>query len=198
MQSSYINLLSLSPCTKEIPYLGTGIAREDGQLNHGFKNLVAYPELINAIPELSSDRAMKSLVHSLNTRASRFFTTGCFSRTIAEKFGYRHHGYLEFSWNCQVCIRDAINYFSLFFHFEQFLHNHQFDQKVKFQWSIQQTKFTDVNLNGFCCAIFIDTDYCTSSDIAYDTWKVSLTVLESFLNSVPGQSAQTIYNSQLI
>jgi hypothetical protein len=61
MQSSYINLLSLSPCAKEVPYLGTGIAREDGQIDHGFKNLIAYPDLIDAIPELATDRSMKFL-----------------------------------------------------------------------------------------------------------------------------------------
>ena len=135
MHPTYINLLSLCPCTKEIPYLGTGIVRADGQTNHGFKNLIAYPDLIDAIPELSSDREMKSLIYNLNT-GSRFFTTGCFSSEVREKSGYRYRGYLEFSWNCQVCVRDAINYFSLFFHFEQFLQNNHFDQKVKFQWSI--------------------------------------------------------------
>lgn len=193
MQPSYLNLLSLSPCAKEVPYLGTGIAREDGQINHGFKNLIAYPDLIDAIPELATDRSMKSLIHTLNTGSSRFFTTGCFSSKVSDKCGYRYHGYLNFSWNCQVCIRDAINYFSLFFHFEQFLHTHKFDQKVKFQWSIKQTHFLDLNLAGFCCSVFINTDCCDSSDVAEDTWKASLRMLEIFLGSVPGASAQTIY-----
>jgi hypothetical protein len=193
MQSSYINLLSLSPCAKEVPYLGTGIAREDGQIDHGFKNLIAYPDLIDAIPELATDRSMKSLVCTLNTGSSRFFTTGCFSDKTRDKCGYRYHGYLNFSWNCQVCIRDAINYFTLFFHFEQFLHTHKFDQKVKFQWSIEQTQFLDLNLAGFCCSVFINTDCCTSNDLAEDTWKASLRMLEIFLGSVPGSSAQTIY-----
>ena len=193
MQPSYINLLSLSSCTKEIPYLGTGIPRADGQVDHGFKNLIAYPDLIDAIPELATDRSMKSLVYSLNAETSRFFTTGCFSSEVQEKSGYRHHGYLNFSWNCQVCVCDAINYFSLFFHFEQFLHTHKFDQKVEFQWSIEQTHFLDLGLAGFCCAIFINTDSCRSGDIAEATWKASLRVLEAFLCSVPGQSAQRIY-----
>jgi thioredoxin reductase (NADPH) len=62
MQPSYINLLSLSPCAKEVPYLGTGIARADGQLNHGFKNLIAYPDLIDAIPELATDPLADDIV----------------------------------------------------------------------------------------------------------------------------------------
>ncbi len=193
MQQSYINILSLSPCAKEVPYLGTGIAREDGQINHGFKNLISYPDLIDAIPELAIDRSMKSLVYILNTGTSRFFTTGCFSGEVQENCGYRHQGYLNFSWNCQVCVRDAINYFSLFFHFEQFLYTHKFDQKVKFQWSIEQTHFLDLDLAGFCCAIFINTDCCASSSVATATWKASLRILETFLGSVPGQSAQKIY-----
>ena len=192
MNPSYINLLSLSPCAKEVPYLSTGIASQDGQINHGFKNLITCPDLIDAIPELTTDRSMKSLIHSLNTKSSRFFTTGCFSGEVKDQCGYQYHGYLNFSWNCQVCIRDAINYFSLFFHFEQFLHTHKFDQKVKFQWSIEQTHFLDPNLNGFCCSIFIDTN-CTSNDRAKATWKASLSALEVFLSSVPGSSAQTIY-----
>ena len=49
----------MSLCPKEIPYLGTGIPRRDGEINHGFKNLIAYPNLIDAIPELTSDRAMR-------------------------------------------------------------------------------------------------------------------------------------------
>ena len=192
MHPSYINLLALSPCAKEVPYLSTGIANQDGQINHGFKNLITCPDLIDAIPELATDRSMKSLIHSLNTRSSRFFTTGCFSGEVKDRCGYQYHGYLNFSWNCQVCIRDAINYFSLFFHFEQFLHTHKFNQKVKFQWSIEQTYFSDPNLNGFCCSIFINTN-CTSIDRAKDTWKASLSALEVFLSSVPGSSAQNIY-----
>lgn len=193
MQPPYLNLLSLSPCAIAIPYLGDGIPRANGQINHGFKNLIAYPDLIEAIPELASDPAMKSLVITLNARSSRFFTTGCFSSQIADPSGYRYHGYLQFSWNCQVCIRDAINYFSLFFHFEQFLHTHKFNRAVKFNWSIEQTHFLDLDLAGFCCAIFINTDYCASDDRAYASWEGTLAVLESFLGSVPGKSAQSIY-----
>ena len=192
MHPPYLNLLSLGSCIKEIPYLGTGIARADGQINHGFKNLIDRPDLIDAIPELNADRSMKSLVCALNT-GSRFFTTGCFSREITDKLGSRCQGYLEFSWNCQVCVRDAINYFSLFFHFQQFLYTNQFDRQVKFQWSLEQTHFLDLDLLGFCCAISIETGACASKDRASEIWQVSLSALETFLNSVPGESAQVIY-----
>ncbi len=128
MQLPYLNLLSVNPHTKKIPYIGNAIGQEIGERDHGFKNLVAHPELINDIPEI----AMKFLIYSLNFGNTKFFTTGCFSREIVAECSYAYHGYLEFPWNCQNYIRDAINYFSLFFHFEQFLHHQNFRQKVEF------------------------------------------------------------------
>lgn len=194
MKQSYLsNSLSIGAHSKEIPYLSDGITRSDGQINYGFKNLIAHPELLEAIPELNGDRALKSLVHLLNFGGAPFFTTGCFSQEISEEGGYRRSGYIEFAWNYQACVRDAINYFSLFFHFEQFLHINQFDRKVKFQWSLEQTHFLDLDLLGFCCAISIETGACASSDLAYEIWQVSLSALETFLNSVPSQSTPVIY-----
>jgi hypothetical protein len=162
-------------------------------MNYGFKNLITHPELIDTIPELTSDQVLKSLVCSLNFGDTRFFTTGCFSSEIKEECGYRYNGYVEFSWNCQICIRDAINYFSLFFHFEKFLPTHSFEQKVKFHWLIEETQFLDVNIAGFCCAIFINTACYPSRDQAYYSWQASLKMLELFLGSVPVQSSTAIY-----
>lgn len=193
MQQSYLNSLSIGTHSREIPYLSDGIERSSGQMNYGFKNLIAHPELLEAIPELSGDRALKSLVHRLNSGDTQFFTTGCFSHEISEEGGYRYGGYIEFAWNCQVCVRDAINYFSLFFHFEQFLSRTNFEPQVKFHWSIEETIFVDRQIPGFCCAVYVKTDRCSSRNKACQIWQQSLIVLESFLGSIPMRSSAVIY-----
>ncbi|KAM3095069.1 hypothetical protein ACKFKG_14270 [Phormidesmis sp. 146-35] len=193
MQPLYPNSLSISPYSKEIPYSSSKVTRNDGEINHGFKNLIAHPELVDIIPELASDQALKSLVCALNFGHTQFFTTGCFSSQVKEEDGYRYSGYLEFAWNCQICVRDAINYFSLFFHFEQFLRDHRVKQSVSFQWLLEEAQFLDVEIAGFCCAIFINTVCCSSSHQAYADWQGSLSMLESFLCTIPMQSSRVIY-----
>jgi hypothetical protein len=59
MKLPYLNLLLVSSHVKEIPYIGNAIGQEIGERNHGFKNLIAHPELINDIPEIAVDEAMK-------------------------------------------------------------------------------------------------------------------------------------------
>ena len=193
MKQINLNSLSIGSYSKEIPYLSEGIARSDGQMNYGFKNLIAYPELLEAIPELNGDRALKSLVSSLNSGDTQFFTTGCSSQKISEEDGYRVSGYIEFAWNCQVCVRDAINYFSLFFHFEQSLCRNNFEPQVKFHWSIDETIFVDLQIPGFGCTVFVKTDCYSSRNKAYQTWHQSLTMLDSFLGSIPIKSSTAIY-----
>lgn len=193
MQQSYLNSLSIGSHSQEIPYLSDGIERSNGQMNYGFKNLIIHPELLAAIPELSSDRALESLVRRLNFGSSPFFTSGCFSQEISAADGCRLRGQIEFAWNCQVCIRDAINYFSLFFHFEQFLCRNNLVPPAKFHWSIEETIFIDLQIPGFSCIISIDTDCYLSRNKACQTWQQSLTILESFFGSIPMRSSTVIY-----
>lgn len=91
----YLNILSLSPYGKSIPYAGSGVPQKDGQANYGFKNLKAKPALVDTIPELLSDSALKNLVRSLNLESSHFFSVGCFSTSAQTERGHRHRGHLK-------------------------------------------------------------------------------------------------------
>ncbi|MEM9482758.1 MAG: hypothetical protein AAGA83_03610 [Cyanobacteria bacterium P01_F01_bin.116] len=184
---SYVNTLHMSPYGKSIPY------PESGETNHGFKNLKNSPDLIDSIPELSTDDGLKSLVKSLNTQESSFFSIGCFSEIRKTLHGLRRQGYVEFAWNCTNCVQDAIHYFSLFFHFEQFLRTQGFNHKVKLDWIIEEAQFCDIDLCGFCCAIFIDTAPCQLAADAAIAWQTSLQTIELFLNAIPRSSSSVIY-----
>jgi hypothetical protein len=190
----YLNSLSISPYGKTIPYAGSGLVRADGNANYGFKNLKIKPDLIEAIPELASDKPLKSLVLKLNTN-SNFFSTGCFSQAIRESQSYRHRGYIEFSFNCRFYVQDARNYFSLFFHFENFLRQHHFSESVEFDWKIEEAYFSDIGIQGFSCAIFVRTADHSSCENTHDCWQRSLQILESFFVSAPNPSSVAIYQS---
>lgn len=183
----YINTLHMSPYGKSVPY------PENGEANHGFKNLKRSPSLIDSIPELLADEGLKSLVKSLNAQESSFFSIGCFSGMRKTLHGLRHQGYVEFAWNCTTCVQDAIHYFSLFFHFDKFLRTQGFDHRVRLNWIIEEAQFCDINLCGFCCAIFIDTAPCQLAADATTAWQMSLRTIELFLNTVPRSSENAIY-----
>ncbi|MEM1252737.1 MAG: hypothetical protein AAGI69_09905 [Cyanobacteria bacterium P01_H01_bin.21] len=183
----YVNTLHMSPYGKSIPY------PENGESNHGFKNLKLSPDLIDSIPELSLDTGLKSLVKSLNAQESSFFSVGCFSRMRQTLHGIRHHGYVEFAWNCTTCVQDAIHYFSLFFHFDKYLRNEKFNHSVKLDWIIEEVRFCDVGICGFCCAIFIDTAPCKLTTEAVIAWQISLKTIQLFLNTIPRSSSDVIY-----
>ena len=186
---AYINALHMSHHGKSIPY------PRDGETNYGFKNLKCSPDLIDSIPELIADEELKSLVKSLNTQESSFFSVGCFSKMRETLHGFRHRGYIEFAWNCPNCVQDAIHYFSLFFHFDQFLRNQEFNHRVRLDWIIEEALFCDIDLYGFCCAIFIDTAPCQALTDATKAWETSLQTIELFLNTIPRVSSNVIYTS---
>ena len=194
-QLPYSNSLFVSNYGKAIPYNSSKIETQDEKANYGFKNLKVRPQLIDTVPELSSDEALKSLVRSLNSSKTSFFSVGCFSGKVSQEAGYIYRGYIEFSFNCRICVQDARNYFSLYFHFEQFLRQHKFAQKVKLKWMLEEAQFLDVGIDGFTCAIFIFTAHCSSFDKAYDSWQKSLEILGSFLLSIQVQSHTVIYDN---
>lgn len=188
----YINTLHVSPYGKSIPY------PENSQKNYGFKNLKHCPELIDSIPEVSADNALKSLLISLNAQESSFFSIGCFSGMQKTLNGLRRRGYVEFSWNCKNCVQDAIHYFSLYFHFDQFLRTNGFNHRVKLDWQIEEAQFCDIDLYGFCCAIFIDTAPCQATTEATTAWQTSLQTIESFFNAIPQSSSNAIYSDTCV
>ncbi len=208
LSQPYLNALLMSPHGKCIPYVGNGLVREDGNANYGFKNLKIKPDLIETIPELAADGALKSLVRALNAH-SNFFSAGCFSQTVGEcsqcgsrpenrRESHRCRGYIEFAFNCRSCVQDAHNYFTLFFQFDNFLREQPFSQSVKFDWQLEKAYFSDANIGGFSCAIFIRTANSSSLEAATLCWQRSLQTLTTFFTAVPPQSAVAIYQSNAV
>lgn len=198
----YCNDLTLSPCARVIPYpadrqLNTSnqpvSQRIDPSINYGFKNLKIKPSLIETIPELAEDLSLKSLVQSLNKGESSFFTVGCASQLIRIEGKHRREGYLAFAWNCAGCIQDAVNYFALYFHFEKSLREQNFNQPVRFKWIVQESAFLDAKLDGFSCAIHIETRSLSSPEQANQAWQFSLRMLESYFAKVFAASSTPLY-----
>ncbi|HUW37112.1 MAG TPA: hypothetical protein VMV91_07240 [Rhodocyclaceae bacterium] len=132
MQKLYTNQLSLNHKHKGVPYGGSGEIREDGDANYGFKDIKGNNALLLDIPELKRDRGLMRLIQAINAPHTGLFSVGCVSGPVADKHGYRHSGYVEFSVNSATAIADARNYFPLFFHFDLMLHEGNFSGKVTF------------------------------------------------------------------
>lgn len=181
--SDYPNYLSIRCRGKGVPYYGDGEAREDGDANHGFKNLKTNPELIDSVPELVPDRALRRIVEALNARTSGVLTIGCLSGPVNEDEGHRYTGYVEFSLNSKVGVSDASHYFPPFFQFNQLLHQEKFTE-VKFDWVLEGAAFTDVDVDGFTCTVFVNTQSCSNPDEAYSCWERALFLLDA-LATIP-------------
>ncbi|MEM8504369.1 MAG: hypothetical protein AAF716_14595 [Cyanobacteria bacterium P01_D01_bin.1] len=191
----YSNDLTLSARAKTIPYAADCPASqaEPRDINYGFKNLKIKPSLIETIPELADDASLKAVVAAINKRESCFFTIGCSNELIQTDQGYHRQGYLEFAWNCASCIQDAINYFSLYFHFNKSLLVKGFNQPVYLKWLIQEAAFSDVEVHGFSCSIYIRTKSLSSPEQASQAWQLSLRMIDTYLSTVETLQARPIY-----
>ena len=107
--ASYLNHLTISHRGKGIPYGGLGEIREDGGANHGFRNLKGRPHLIDLVPELRSDPALRSLVLTVNAAHTALFTIGCVSGPVPDTdgHGHRYSGYIEFALNSRSAVEDG-------------------------------------------------------------------------------------------
>ncbi|TIU39514.1 MAG: hypothetical protein E5W31_07490, partial [Mesorhizobium sp.] len=156
--AAYANGLFISRSGKGIPY-GAG-PRDNGDFNHGFKNLKGNLDLISEIPELKSDPALLNLVYNINHEETGLLSIGCLSSPVVDEGrGYRVTGYIEFAFNSVAGIEDAANYFPIFFHFDQDLHVSNFPHRVQFSWEIEGAHFAEANAGGFTMAITINTDF---------------------------------------
>ncbi|MEL6354592.1 MAG: hypothetical protein AAFR58_23000 [Cyanobacteria bacterium J06627_28] len=197
----YRNDLSLSPTAKVIPYAGDRIGTTAQQrpsvvnapTNYGFRNLKIKPSLIDTVPELSGDSSLKALVSAINRPETCFFTVGCHSQLMMTDEGNYRQGYLEFAWNCQGCVQDAINYFALYFHFNKFLRVRSFNQPIAFKWIIQEASFSDAEIDGFSCAIQMQTRSLSSVEQAEMTWQFSLRMIGAYFNTVFTEADKPIY-----
>jgi len=189
----FLNVFSISPLTKTVPYQGSELPRADGGTDHGFKNLKLHPELLEAIPELESDPALRKLTAAIDRPETGLFTTACESRTIADERGSRLNGYFEFALNCRVGVADPGRYFGIFHEFARRLQHERFDDTVSFQWVLCPTRFAEASLDGFAAEVRVDTCYHSSHPAAYACWSRALAMLEATLAAVPRSSGQPIY-----
>lgn len=192
-ETPYVNRLLILQRWKTIPYGGSCVERQDGGTNHGFSNLKHQPRLIDTIPELEQDPALKSLVSTINRESTGLFSAACLSCRIREHQGYRHSGYVEFAINSNAEVADATSYFSMFCSFSRFLNSRTFAQRVTFQWEIGPARFVDISADGFSTSLRIHTDYFGTAEEALTCWQTSLGALESFLGSIPKPAGQPIY-----
>ena len=192
----YLNVLSVSPIAKQVPYEGTGVRRPDGGSNFGFVNLKEHPERIDSIPELAADPALRSLVTTLARPETSLFAIACDSRTISDERGCRHQGYVELAFNDRERVTDAAQVFRLFLEFDRMLRAQGFGEAVSFQWEICPTRFADVGLDGFAVDVRVDTGFRSEPAAAYECWCRALAALEIALGNVPRQSGAPIYARQ--
>lgn len=189
----YLNVLSISSVTKRVPYEGSGIQRPDGGVNHGFTNLKRHPERIDAIPELASDPALRSLMAAIDRPGTGVFGIACDSKTILDSRGCRLSGYVEFALNERDEVTDAANYFRLFHAFARRLRQEDFAEPVSFQWEICPTRFVEAGVDGYAVDVRVDTDLRPDPSSAYECWTRALAALEVVLAGVPARSGSPIY-----
>lgn len=187
------NSLSIRFDGKGIPYGGIGEPRADGGANFGFKNLAGHPELVDTIPELATDPALRSLVAAINNPKSGLFSVGCASGDVKEREGFRRSGYIEFAVNSRQFIAGAQNYFPLFFHFSKQLFEQKFAQPAQYHWELQPAAFFEAKAEGFTCTIFINTHFFPAGDAASQCWELVLKRLEVFLGALGTPSPDAIY-----
>jgi hypothetical protein len=192
----YRNCLSIRHDGKGVPYGANGEIREDGEANYGFKNLKADPRLSATIPELARDAPLLELVSALNRPQSGIFTIGCTSGDVSDAQGHRRSGYFEFAINSCELVGDASNYFPVFFHFDRFLAQTAPSLQAAFDWELMGAHFFDAGMDGFTCAVFVNTYYVDSLERAHKDWTTALNLLQSHLMNYQDEERHPIYRSE--
>jgi hypothetical protein len=180
----WCNYLSIGDDGKAIPYGGIGFVREDGQANHGFKNLKVYPELLFEVPELTDDAALRDLVVAINGPETGLFSIGCLSAALSDGDGMRFTGYLEFALDSVSAVSDSRNYFAPFFNFDRILRHARFASPVMFNWQLETAEFWHAKVNGYTCAITINTYHRSSVSEAEVDWSHSLSMLTALVGHI--------------
>ena len=191
-EDRFMNFLSIRERGKGVPY-GPGAPREDGSCNHGFKPLKGNLHDLGSIPELTDDLALREVVAAINAPETSLFSTGCLSGPVHEEQGHRRTGYVEFALNSMSLVQDAQNYFPVFFWFNKALHGEQF-ARAKFDWELEGASFLDAGgVGGFTCAVFVNTPFTSTEDLALSDWRAAMELLGGYLHSVRNDATDYIY-----
>lgn len=187
------NTLAISRRSKGVPYGGYGEARPDGSANYGFRDLKGRPDLLDEVPELRDDAALRSVVAAINAPTAGLFSVGCLSADVADEHGHRVTGYVEFALNSATHAADAANYFPAFFPFDRLLDTRGFPHPVQFCWELMGAHFFASSTDGFTAAVYINTHYLPDRELARRAWTAACGALEELLSQIPPFPADPIY-----
>lgn len=183
------NILYIDACGKTIPF-----HPPEGQVNGvGFVNLKGAPAALQAIPEAVQDSALATALAAINQTHTGVFSVGCHYATIAEKNVHRTTGYIEFAVNERQAVTQASTYFSLFFQFQNVLLQARYPHAVQFEWAIMPAVFIDAGVQGFTCAIKINTTGYPDPQSCHAAWVSTAALLGDFLASILPGEGQRIY-----
>jgi hypothetical protein len=185
--------LSISARGKGIPYPGSA-QYEEGSTHYGFEPLKGRPAEAKAIHEVQDDPALRDAIVALNDAATGVFTVGCEKSFNHDEEGHWAKGYIEFAINDKALVVDAQNYFKIFFVFNQFLREQQFDSPVGFQWVLEPAGFIDAGIDGFSASVWITVYPQPEPECVREIWREALSILAAFLcDGTPRPDADPLY-----
>ena len=184
--------LSVDHRGKGVPY--AAIDHGDSK-NHGFKCLKGTPHLVQGIEEARDVPSMQRLLTALNEENSPFFSVGCEKSFNSAAEGHWVKGYVEFAFNYEVLVRDATNYFPLYFHFTRHAAEFLKDNNVQIWWELQAAEFSKAKCTGFTCAVWVTTGFFATPQNARAVWEAALELLTTFIAQAAPFKGKPIYES---
>lgn len=183
--------LTISNGGKGIPYGGSGIPREDGSANYGFKALKGKPEEAAKIHEVQDEPHFRDALVAINDPSTPFFTVGCEKSFNQDEEGHWARGFIEVAFNYCELVDDAQWYFKLFFDFNQLVWRSRFNEPVRFHFEIESAHFLDGNCDGFSVTVWITTAFMPTAEEVREIWGKSVDFLVESLKQYQAQPSLT-------
>lgn len=185
-------VLSIENQPKTIPYRAE---KRANSANHGFTPLKGNPEAARLIPEAQDNMHIQDALVAINQTDTALFSVGCekaFNRTKGKSWA---KGFIEFSFNHAELVRDAQNYFKLFFDFNIYCLRNDPDLRVRYFWELQPVTFLDAgpDCRGYVCCVWIQTDLFDSPSVSRKTWESAVDFLAAYLGKIGRPNTPPIY-----
>ena len=129
----------------------------------------------------------------INRPESGLFSVGCGRYSIRERGNHRFSGYIELAFNSVEMVQDAAGYFPLFYHFDAFLIDQQFNVPVQIDWELAGVHFSDPGVDGFSLVITINTYFVGSGDQALIDWERTIEPMIIYLGAIFEAPGHKIY-----
>jgi hypothetical protein len=176
---------------KGVPYGGSGIPREDGSANYGFKALKGKREEAALINEVQDEPHFRDALVAINDLSTPFFTVGCEKSFNQDEEGHWAKGYIEFAFNYCELAGDAQWYFKLFFDLNHFVWQGQFNEPVRFHFELEGAHFSAGNCAGYTLTVWITTAFMPTAEEVREIWGKSVDLLVEFLKQYPAEPSLT-------